>query len=147
VSACPDVSIRQATLDDLSTVAALYGQLAPEVWNVVRDFPAILADPNAVCLIEEERGRPVGFVTAYIRTTLSCGRMLVVDEIATDRDHRGRGYGQMLVDHCIEMARERGLDCVELACSVDRPELHRFYEGRGFEDRRMRLYTLFLGED
>jgi GNAT superfamily N-acetyltransferase len=138
------ISLRRAAAADLGAIEALYGQLAPEVWNVARDLPTILDDPHALCLVLEVQGRPLGFVCGYIRTSLSCGRTLTIDEIVVDRDQRGRGYGRALLEYCIRLARERGLECVELACSLARPELHRFYERMGFEDRRMKLYSLFL---
>ena len=37
-------------------------------------------------------------------------------------------------------------DCVELACSLKRPDLHTFYEQLGFE-HVMRLYQCYLGNE
>jgi ribosomal protein S18 acetylase RimI-like enzyme len=79
----------------------------------------------------------------YVRPTLSSGNKMVIEELVIDRNHRGRGLGSMLLKHCLESAKSRGLDCVELACSLAKPELHRFYERAGFK-HRMRLYSLFL---
>ncbi len=135
--------IRNAAVRDLSIVKALYQQLAPEVSHLDRDFSALLSDPNALCLILEERARPIGTVICYVRPSLSSGRKMVIDDIVIDADHRGRGYGRALMRHCISLAKGQGLDCVELSCSLTKPELHRFYEDLGFR-YRMRHYSLFL---
>ncbi len=141
-----DAAIRDAAAGDLAAIKALYGQLAPHVANVDRDLPAVLNDPNAICLILEREGRAAGMVLGYVRTSLSSGKKLVIDELVVDHDQRGRGYGRALLEHCIKTARERGLDNVELACSLSDTELHRFYTSMGFE-HCMRLYSLFLGEE
>lgn len=141
-----DISIRNAVASDFSIIKSLYGQLAPDVSNVDRDFPAILSDANSICLVLEEQDQPVGMVICYVRSSLSSGKMMIIDEIVINHNHRGRGYGRMLMEHCINLAKARGLDCIELTCSLAKPELHRFYEGMGFK-HRMRLYSLFLGDE
>lgn len=139
------ITVRKAKPEDLSIIKALYSQLTSDCANVDEDFCAILKDPNSICLILEEE-LPVGMVICYIRTSLSSGRKMVIDEIIIDKDYRSKGYGRALMEHCITTAKDMRLDCVELACSLTREDLHAFYESMQFE-HTMRLYHLFLGDE
>lgn len=138
-------TIRKANQNDLPIIKTLYSQLTSDIANVPTDFRAILKDPNAICLILEKE-TPIGMVTCYIRTSLSSGKKMVIDEIIIDINYQGRGYGRHLMEHCITMARTMKLDCVELTCALTRPDLHKFYESMGFE-HTMRLYHLYLGDE
>jgi len=139
------LSIRNAIPCDIHVVMGLYAQLSSDVSNVPKDFAAIVSDENAVCLIAESEGRAIGMALCYVRTSLSSGRKMVIDDIVVDVSHRRAGIGRQIVEHCICMAADRDLDSVELSCSLSKPELHRFYESLGFR-HRMRFYSLLVGE-
>ena len=136
-------SIRRASQADTTAIKALYRQLSPDDSNLDRDIPAILSHPDYLCLIMETGGRAIGMGITCIRTTLSNGRHMVLDELIIDREFRRRGCGRRLVEHCIDLARAEGLDSVEVACSLQKTQLHRFYESAGFK-HRFRLYSLLL---
>lgn len=138
-------SIRSATEGDLAAMKALYGQLSSDLTNVDRDLQAILADPRCLCLLVDVEATTVAMVICCVRTSLSSGRKMVIDELVVDRDHRGRGIGRAVIEHCLDLARAQGLDSVELACSLSKSELHAFYESAGFQ-HRMRLYSRFLSD-
>ncbi len=137
------ISIRSAAESDLAVVKTLYGQLAPDLSNVDRDFPAVVRDPNSICLLVEAQNQSIGVVICYVRTSLSSGKKMIIDDIVIDRNYRGKGFGRSAIEHCISLAKARSLDCIELACSRSEPELHSFYERIGFK-HRMRFYSLFL---
>ena len=139
------VSIRSGAEDDACAVEALYAELSEDVGNVARDFRTIVRDPNATCLLAEVENRPVGMAIFFVRSSLSSGRKMVIDDIVVESGHRRRGIGRALMKRCISLATEHGLDCVELACSLSKPDLHSFYEGLGFR-HRMRLYSLLLAD-
>lgn len=135
--------IRHAHNDDADVVRNLYAQLSPDVSNVDRDFRSLLTDPQAMCLILEVAGQPVGIVITYVRSSLSSGRKMVIDELVIDHLLRGQRLGTLLLEHCIGVAKDLELDSVEVCCSLVKPELHRFYERAGFK-HRMRLYSIFM---
>ena len=76
-----EAKIREAVADDVAAVRGLYGQLAPDVLNVDRDFPVLLDDPNARCLILERKSKPIGMVICYLRASLSSGKKMVVEDL------------------------------------------------------------------
>ena len=136
-------TIRNARPDDAGRIKELYIQLSGDVSNVARDFATLLNDLNARCFVLEVRGAAVGMVMSYTRPSLSSGKKLVIDDLVVDHRHRGQGFGSAMVQHCIDLAKTENMDCVEVACSRSKQELHRFYEKLGLK-HRMRLYSLFF---
>ena len=138
-----EATIRNARVQDIGAIKRLYQQLSSEVSNVDEDFPLLTADPNARCLILEIRDKPIGMIICYIRPSLSSGKKMVVEDLVIDSHYRRRGFGSLLMHHCIDMARQEDLDAVELACSLSKPDLHQFYERLGLK-HRMRHYSLIM---
>ena len=58
---------------------------------------------------------------------LRTGRMLEVDDLVTAAAARSKGYGQMLLDWCTDLARANQCSVVELDSAVHRADAHRFY--------------------
>jgi GNAT superfamily N-acetyltransferase len=46
---------------------------------------------------------------------------------------RGKGIGAKLIQHCLDVARERDIALVQLTSNAKRQDAHRFYERLGFE--------------
>ena len=135
--------IRNAQVNDIGTIKEFYAQLSPDVSNVEEDILYLMDDSNARCLIIEKENKPVGMVICYVRPSLSSGKKMVIDDLVIDHQYRRQGLGSFLMRHCFEMAEAEDLDCVELACSLKRDDLHRFYEKMGLK-HRMRLYSLIV---
>ena len=62
---------------------------------------------------------------------LYAGQTLYVDDLNTDKAHRSRGYGKMLMDWLKADARERGCVQLQLDSGVQREQTHRFYFREG----------------
>lgn len=63
---------------------------------------------------------------------LAHGRSLYVDDLVTDEKWRSHGYGAALLGYLVDLARERGVDCVRIDAGGRREDAHRFYEREGF---------------
>ena len=57
---------------------------------------------------------------------------LTIEAVQMRADMRGRGYGELLMRHCIELGREKGVRLVDLMSNAVRTDAHRFYERLGF---------------
>lgn len=55
-------------------------------------------------------------------------KKMVIEDIVIDSQSCRRGFGSLLMHHCMDMARHEDLDCVELTCALSKTNLHRFYE-------------------
>ena len=137
------LAFRPVTTADAATVLRLYAQITSDCGNIVSDLPAVLAGKDAISLLLEVDGQPAGMIFGQIRTSLSSGKHLVLDDLVVDLPYRGRGLGRALIEHAIALAKSAGCDLVALDCSLVKPELHAFYERLGFR-HRMRHYSLFL---
>lgn len=52
-----------------------------------------------------------------------------IEDVAVDSSYRGLGYGKMIVNHCLEVAKEKDCYKVKLCCSDKNVS---FYEQFGF---------------
>ena len=62
-----------------------------------------------------------------IHTNTINGKILYVDDLVTVDDSRSRGFGKLLNEHLVELARNEGCATIELDSSVVRHDAHRFY--------------------
>lgn len=58
---------------------------------------------------------------------------LCLGQLYTDPARTGQGLGAALMDWCLELARERGCDAVQLSVYSDNPGAQRFYQRYGFK--------------
>ena len=58
---------------------------------------------------------------------LAWGRFVYVDDLVTDGRHRSAGYGSMLLEWLLGVARSRDCDALHLDSGVQRFDAHRFY--------------------
>ncbi|MGI6721505.1 MAG: GNAT family N-acetyltransferase [Anaerovoracaceae bacterium] len=103
-----------------------------EIREVYRE---VINDDNsfAFFLVDDEGGYH-GFCHGdYFITFWMSGLTCYVSSIITNEDERGMGNGIKLMDHAVEMARERGCKAVTLDSGLPRKDAHRFYEKYGFE--------------
>jgi GNAT superfamily N-acetyltransferase len=67
------------------------------------------------------------------------GLLGVIEELVVSAPVQGHGIGSRLVDHGLELARQRGVVDVEVVSALARERAHRFYERRGFARRSLVL--------
>lgn len=66
-------------------------------------------------------------------TTLAWGKILYIDDLITKEKTRGKGYGKILLDHVIQIAREHLCKEVHLDTGYARHAAHKVYLKQGFE--------------
>ena len=138
--------VREATEADLPRIVELLGQLALDgrpreaagsTLSVTyrKAFRAVDADPRQRLLVIETRGRVIGTATLIIVPNLSYqGRPYgIVENIVVDAAERGLGYGEVLLRHVVDEAREAGCYKLSLTSNKRRSDAHRFYEGVGLK--------------
>jgi glucosamine-phosphate N-acetyltransferase len=119
--------IREIKKTDLNNsfftlLAQLSGQLTSYdsdiLWN------EYTKNPNHITFVDEikEAGKPASIVaTSSILVEskfLHCGSKVGhIEDVVVDKDARGSGLGQKIVEHCIEYARKNGCYKVILDCS------------------------------
>lgn len=83
----------------------------------------------------------IGTATIFIETKLihNFGKVAHIEDVIVHNEFRGKGLGKLLLDKCIEIAKQNGCYKIILDCSDDNC---RFYENCGFNKKgnQMALY-------
>ena len=150
-----ELTLREARAGDLEAVVRLQRE---DVIREVREddvpvaayraaFDEISADGHQQLLVGEIDGRVVATaqVTWIRRLTYVGGEMGVVESVRVRSDLRGRGLGERLMRHVVDLARARGAVRVELTTNAQRDAARRFYERLGFVASHVGM-KLYLGE-
>lgn len=119
--------IREIKKTDLNdNFFTLLAQLSGEVTLYNRDmlWDEYTKNPNHITFVDEvkEAGKPAKIIaTSSILIEskfLHCGSKVGhIEDVVVDKDARGSGFGQKIVEHCIEYARKNGCYKVILDCS------------------------------
>lgn len=72
----------------------------------------------------------IGFRTI---TTLAWGKITYIDDLITKEKERSKGYGRILLEHIVEIARDGLCKEVHLDTGYARHAAHRLYLKQGFE--------------
>jgi len=60
------------------------------------------------------------------------GRVALLDELYVVPQRRSQGIGAAIIDHLLTLARERGVDVIEINVDEGDVDAQRFYERHGF---------------
>jgi GNAT superfamily N-acetyltransferase len=79
----------------------------------------------------ESAGAIVAVAGFRVIHMLSSGKTLYVDDLVTDADRRSQGFGDVLLNWLIELARRSNCQTFSLDSGVHRQRAHRFYFVQG----------------
>jgi diamine N-acetyltransferase len=97
-------------------------------------FTKVLNNPNAMCLIAEEKGKPVGYLTAAPKEMdWRMSKYLEIESMVVIPQHRSKGVGTLLLEKCLEMAKAKGYQKVYVTSYFDNIKAIEFYKRNGFK--------------
>ncbi len=124
---------------EISALLDLYRHLNPEdpflTTGEVSDlWDAIFNDPHLHILVTEADGQIVSSCTLAVIRNLTRGARPygLIENVVTHAEHRQRGYGGMVMEKAIDVARNAGCYKILLLTSSTKAETLRFYENAGF---------------
>ena len=139
-----DLTIRDATVDDLTRIIALLAQdqMGGEQESAEEPlhpgyraaFDAMAQNPLNRVLVAELDGRIVGtFQLTFIPGLLFQGGWRgLIEAVRIDEPVRSAGYGEVMMRWAIDRCREHGCRVVQLTSNRARTRAHGFYERLGF---------------
>ncbi len=136
----PDIRVRRAGPDDVSDLVALRGLMFEAMgagsggaWrdNAAAWFAERVSDPAYGIVVVTEDGRVVSCATASVRDAapspgVPAGGDVLISNVCTYPEDRGRGHGRRAFEAVMEWARGTGVGRAELMATAD---------GRGMYER------------
>lgn len=135
---------RNALITDLPAIIAL---LADDQLGAAREdlrdplpqsyrdaFAAITSDPRQTLIVGEE----AGIIVACLQLTFIPGLShkgawrAQIESVRVSAACRGRGIGDALMRHALDLARQQGCRTAQLTTDKTRANAHRFYSRLGF---------------
>ena len=137
-------SVTEATPEVHAALARLLPQLNAQLAiPTMKRLQAIMADPAVTLLIARDGQEIVGTTTVIVYTTPFWIKARL-DEVVVDESARGKGIATALVKASLEIAREKGVEVVELQSGVQREAANRLYPSLGFKLRETNVYRIVL---
>jgi ribosomal protein S18 acetylase RimI-like enzyme len=134
----------EATPELLEALTSLLPQLNPELPPLTMErLVRVVRDPATTLLVVRDGGTVAGTATVLVYST-PAHRKARIEDVVIDEGARGKGAGEALVRRCVEVAREKGAEIVELQSARWREVANRLYPRLGFERRDSNLYRLNL---
>jgi len=134
----------ETTRELLDALTALLPQLNPKLKPLTMErLSTVIGDPATTLLVARYDARIVGAAAVLVYATPAFVKARIED-VVVDEHSRGKGVGEALVRRCMEVARERGAEIVELQSARWRKEANRLYPRLGFQLRESNLYRLEL---
>lgn len=143
-----DITIRPGRRDDVPAIVALLADdplgrqreestdpLPAAYW---RAFDAMAAQGGNLTLVAERAGPGAGDIVGCLQLTIIPGlarRGMArgqIEGVRVAAACRGRGLGERLIRHAIDIARREGCGLVQLTSDNSRRDAHRFYQRLGF---------------
>ncbi|MGI8955685.1 MAG: GNAT family N-acetyltransferase [Chthoniobacterales bacterium] len=148
-----DVVIESAISEDLDELSSLLGELfseesdfRPDKAKQLRGLRLIFEQPNRGRVFVLRRDRTiVGMMNLlFTISTAEGGFVILLEDLVIHKEHRGHGYGSMLLDYALEFARQKNFRRITLL--TDRPELRSqsFFRKHGFYESPMLPMRLLL---
>ncbi len=148
-----DVVIEPAIAEDLDELSSLLGELfseesdfRPDKAKQLRGLRLIFEQPNRGRVFVLRRDRTiVGMINLlFTISTAEGGFVILLEDLVVHKEHRGHGYGSMLLDYAVEFARQKNFRRITLL--TDRPELRSqsFFRKHGFYESPMLPMRLLL---
>lgn len=144
-----DVVVREVT--DRSKVPALVEAFRDLLPQLSRSAPPIneaaldeiVASPATHLLVALDGDAVLGSLTLAV-FRIPTGLRAWIEDVVVDEAGRGRGVGEALNRHALDLAAERGCRTVDLTSRPSRDAANRLYQRLGFHPRDTNVYRYDL---
>jgi ribosomal protein S18 acetylase RimI-like enzyme len=143
--------IKQATLDDLDDLTALFD--AYRVFYACKSDPlrahdwlrARIGNNESTVLLARVGGSAAGFVQLYpMYSSVHTARIWILNDLFVDPAHRRAGIAQDLLDAAKAFARDDGARAILLETNRDNAAARALYQGNGWSEDDTQWYSLKL---
>lgn len=139
--------IRKAKVDDWQRIKELLDQLDyPDTDAFLKaKIQTLLDDPDEELLVYELGGEVVAVMSLHFIPQLALeGDFARISYFAVEREFGGKGIGREMEAYCIQLAKERKCNRIEVHSHSRRVDAHRFYFRQGFKESPKYLIKMLV---
>lgn len=145
--------VEQATIEDLPQLTDLLFDLftmeadfKPDRTKQMRGLQLLLEQPNrGRIFVLRQNGVIFGMINLlFTISTAEGGFVILLEDVIVHREHRGRGFGDKLLMHAVEYARQKNFLRITLLTDRLNDDSQRFFKRHGFSKSGMIPMRLLL---
>jgi len=140
------VSEATAVTDELVDA---FGRLVPQLSRSnpppsAAELQEMVDAPGTFVLVAREGDTVLGSLTLVV-FRIPTGMRAWIEDVVVDGEARGKGVGEALNRHALDVARAHGCKTVDLTSRPSREAANRLYQRLGFVARETNVYRYELG--
>lgn len=141
-----DVRVEPATIEDLPELLELVldlmeqqGDFTPDRAAHKRGISLVLEQPNRGRIFVLRNDECIfGMVNLLFTISTALGGLVILlEDFIIHPDHRGQGYGSMLLDSVVDFAEKKDFQRITLLTDKVGAEVQNFFKKEGFEHSQM----------
>ena len=136
------IEIEDLKPDYLEAINRLIAQLSTSSHTFTEaELNSLIASPQSHLEALEYDDKIIGMVTLCIYQWPT-GRKAWIEDVVVDQNHRGKGYGKLMVRKAMEECQNRGNVTLMLTSRPSRIVANQLYQSLGFEKRETNVYKM-----
>ena len=136
------IEIEDLKHDYLEAINRLIAQLSTSSHTFTEaELNSLIASPQSHLYALEYDEKIIGMVTLCIYQCPT-GRKAWIEDVVVDQNHRGKGYGKLMVRKAMEECQNRGTVTLMLTSRPSRIVANQLYQSLGFEKRETNVYKM-----
>lgn len=136
------IEIEDLKPDYLEAINRLIAQLSTSSHTFTEaELNSLIASPQSHLYALEYDEKIIGMVTLCIYQCPT-GRKAWIEDVVVDQNHRGKGYGKLMVRKAMEECQNRGNVTLMLTSRPSRIVANQLYQSLGFEKRETNVFKM-----
>lgn len=126
----------------LENINNLLSQLSDSVHTITEEeLNTLLSSSQSHLYVLESDGQFIGMTTLCLYQCPT-GWKAWIEDVVVDQNHRGKGYGKLMVRKAMEECKNRGNVTLILTSRPSRIVANQLYQSLGFEKRETNVYKM-----
>ncbi len=126
----------------LENINNLLSQLSDSVHTITEEeLDTLLSSSQSHLYVLESDGQFIGMTTLCLYQCPT-GWKAWIEDVVVDQNHRGKGYGKLMVRKAMEECKNRGNVTLMLTSRPSRIVANQLYQSLGFEKRETNVYKM-----